>query len=244
MIHVSGVTKRLGNRPVIRDLSFVAVDGSINGLVGPNGAGKTTTLRLITGVLPPDSGHIRMDEVDPGVDFERARGAMGALLDHTGLYGRLTSRETLSYFGQLRGLRRAALQARVNAVVDQLAIAHIADRRTAGLSQGELLKVGLGCAILHQPKHILLDEPTNGLDPNAIIELRQTLKSLRDAGSCVIFSSHVLSEVQALCDRIVVITNGTIATQGTVEEVCAAAGATALEDAFLHLTRPPTSYTN
>ncbi len=237
MIRISGVSKRMGDRPVIKDLSFEAADGTINGLIGPNGAGKTTTLRLITGVLAPDSGNVRMDDVDPSVDFEKTRGAMGALLDHTGLYGRLTARETLYYFGRLRGLRRAALQARVNEVVEQLGIEHIIDRRTAGLSQGELLKVALGCAILHRPKHILLDEPTNGLDPNAIIELRETLKTLRDAGACVIFSSHVLSEVQALCDRVVVLASGTVATQGTVSEVCQASGTSTLEPAFLQLTR-------
>ena len=244
MIRVSGVAKRMGNRPVIRNLSFEAADGTINGLIGPNGAGKTTTLRLITGVLVPDSGDIRMDDVDPGADFGRARSAMGALLDHTGLYARLTARESLSYFGRLRGLRSAALQARVDDVVEQLGIGHIADRRTAGFSQGELLKVALGCSILHQPKHILLDEPTNGLDPNAIIELRQVLMALRDAGACVIFSSHVLSEVQALCDRVVVLANGTVATQGTVAEVCSASGATALEPAFLQLTRQPNAPAN
>jgi sodium transport system ATP-binding protein len=237
MIRVAAVTKRMGSTVAVKDVSFDAPDGTISGLVGPNGAGKTTTLRLIAGVLSADSGSIRVDSVDPNVDIASARRLIGALLDHTGLYGRLTARETLLYFARLRHLPRSEVRPRVNDVIENLGLARIADRRTGGFSQGELLKVALGCALLHKPKHILLDEPTNGLDPEATMDLRATLKTLRGTGVCIIFSSHVLSEVEELCDRIVVLANGTVATQGTVAAVCSASGADSLEPAFLKLTR-------
>jgi len=236
MIQVAGVTKRMGNTVAVNDVSFEALDGTINGLVGANGAGKTTTLRLIAGVLRPDAGAIRVGGIDPNVDTATARRLMGALLDHTGLYGRLTARETLLYFGRLRCLRHAELHARVSDVIETFGIAPIADRRTGGFSHGESLKVALGCALLHKPSHLLLDEPTNGLDPRSTKDLRTILKTLSSAGVCIIFSSHVLSEVEALCDRIVVLANGAVVTRGTVADVCSTSGAEALEPAFLKLT--------
>jgi sodium transport system ATP-binding protein len=236
MIQVQGVTKRMGRTLAVNGLSFTAADGTINGLVGRNGAGKTTTLRLIAGVLPPDAGSIRVNDVDPNVDVHQARRSIGALLDHTGLYGRLTARETLMYFGRLRHLPRQQLRERVIQVIDTLGLSAIAERRVAGFSQGELIKLALGCAMLHEPTHVLLDEPTNGLDPGAIVSFRDQLKRLRDSGVCIIFSSHVLSEVQELCDRIVVIANGSVAQQGTVKEICRATGEDTLERAFLKLT--------
>jgi sodium transport system ATP-binding protein len=236
MIQVTGVTKRMGSTVAVNDVSFEALDGTINGLVGLNGAGKTTTLRLIAGVLRPDTGAIRVGGVDPSVDSADARRLMGALLDHTGLYGRLTARETLLYFGRLRGLRHSELHARVSEVIESFGIASIADRRTGGFSHGESLKVALGCALLHKPSHILLDEPTNGLDPGSTIDLRAILRTLCSAGVCIVFSSHVLSEVEALCDRIVVLANGAVVTRGTVAELCNTSETGALEPAFLKLT--------
>jgi len=230
MIQVSGLVKTFGRTIAVQNLSFMAADRSITGLLGANGTGKTTTLRMIAGVLEPDTGEIRVGGVaQPGE-------ALGALLDHTGLYGRLTARENLEYFGRLRGMPAPALKARVDWLLATLGLGEIADRQTARFSQGEHLKVALGRALLHQPRHLLLDEPTNGLDVPTLLALRTLLRQLRDEGACILFSSHVLGEVQALCDRVVVMAGGRVVAQGTLEEVQAQAGTSTLESAFVRLT--------
>ncbi|HXM45769.1 MAG TPA: ATP-binding cassette domain-containing protein [Bryobacteraceae bacterium] len=189
MIQVQNLVKSFDNRPALRSLSFRAPDGAITGLLGANGAGKTTTLRMICGVLQPESGSVT---VDPA--------GTGALLDHMGIYPRLTVRENLAYFGMLRGMPPAMLAERIDHVLATLGLRTIADRRTAGFSQGERMKTALGRAILHAPKSLLLDEPTNGLDVPTVRSLRELLRRWRDAGACVVFSSHVLEDVRALCD--------------------------------------------
>ncbi len=219
MITVQGTAKSFGSTAAVRDLSFQADDRSITGLLGANGAGKTTTLRMIAGVLAPDAGEIR-------VDGEPGRGPqpeLGALLDHTGLYGRLTARENLEYFGRLRGIPAARLERRVNEVLERLGLAALAERPTARFSQGEHLKVALGRSLLHNPRHLLLDEPTNGLDVPTLLALRTFLRQLRDDGACILFSSHVLGEVEALCDRVVVVARGRVVAEGTLDEIRAQA---------------------
>ncbi|HUO32724.1 MAG TPA: ATP-binding cassette domain-containing protein, partial [Bryobacteraceae bacterium] len=188
MIQVQNLTKRFGIRAVVNDLSFTAADGSITGLLGANGAGKTTTLRMICGVLQPDGGTVAVD-----------RRRLGALLDQTGIYSRLTVRENLAYFGELRGIPSAELAERVSQVIATLGLGAIADRRTAGFSQGERMKTALGRILLHGPRSLILDEPTNGLDVPTVRSLRDLLRRLRDDGVCIVFSSHVLDEVRALC---------------------------------------------
>src|SRR5580700_2799593 len=197
MIQVQDLSKNFANRQVVRNLSFTARDGAITGLLGANGAGKTTTLRMICGVLQPESGSVT---VDPA--------GTGALLDDMGIYPRLTVRENLAYFGMLRGMPPAALAGRIREVLATLGLEAIADRRTAGFSQGERMKTALGRAILHAPRNLLLDEPTSGLDVPTVRSLRDLLKRLRDSGTCVVFSSHVLEEVRALCDNVVIIAGG------------------------------------
>jgi sodium transport system ATP-binding protein len=193
MIKVQELGKRFDNRPVVRDLSFEAKDGAITGLLGSNGAGKTTTLRMICGVLSPESGSIMIDEAAAtGDPLDRQR-RVGALLDHMGIYSRLTVRENLVYFGRLRGMSPQSLAERVEQVVATLGLESIADRRTAGFSQGERMKTALGRAILHSPQNLLLDEPTNGLDVPTVRSLRDLLRRLRDAGVCIVLSSHVLN---------------------------------------------------
>jgi sodium transport system ATP-binding protein len=231
MIQVSEVTKRFGARSAVRNMSFQAGDAAITGLLGSNGAGKTTTLRMIAGVLQPDEGAIQ---------FSDPKG-IGALLDHTGLYSRLTARENLIYFGRLYGLSGATLEQRVEHVLTSLDLADIADRPTARFSQGEHMKVALGRAILHDPRHLLLDEPTNGLDVPTVRLLRALLKSLRDAGVCIVFSSHVMSEVEELCDRVVIIANGSVVADGALAEVRERAAARTLEAAYTHFTTGSTS---
>lgn len=204
MIKVHQLEKRFNGWPVVKDLSFDAPDGAITGLLGANGAGKTTTLRMICGVLQPDFGSIVVDDIAAADSVGRQR-RIGALLDHMGIYTRLTVRENLAYFGRLRGMPLDVIEERLESVISILGLQAIADRRTAGFSQGERMKTALGRALLHSPQNLLLDEPTNGLDIPTIRSLRDLLKRLRDAGTCIVFSSHVLEEVRALCDKVVII---------------------------------------
>jgi len=237
MIEVNAISKRLGTTQAVKGVSFSVADGTIIGLIGPNGAGKTTTLRMMAGVLRPDEGQIRIGSHDPHADGGEARRTMGALLDHTGLYERLTAREHLTFFGRLRHLSPQELSARIEHVAESLGLKKFIDRRAAGFSQGERMKLALGCSMIHDPRHLLLDEPTNGLDPNATVDFREHLKRLRDRGMAIIFSSHVLSEVHELCHRVVVLANGRVAQQGSLDEICAATGTNTLELAFMKLTR-------
>ncbi len=225
MIQIQDLAKSFAGRPVVRGLSFTAPDGAITGLLGANGAGKTTTLRTICGVLQPDSGAVTVSQ-----------GSVGALLDHMGIYPRLTVRENLAYFGQLRGMQPGALGERIAQVLSVLGLESIADRRTAGFSQGERMKTALGRAILHSPRNLLLDEPTNGLDVPTVRSLRDFLRRLRDAGVCVVFSSHVLDEVRALCDQVVVVDGGRVVAEGSPAGLCRQTDSASLEDAFVKLT--------
>jgi sodium transport system ATP-binding protein len=235
MITIQKLAKSFDARPVVKELSFEAPDGAITGLLGANGAGKTTTLRMICGVLQPESGSILVDDAASGDALDRQR-RIGALLDHMGIYSRLTVRENLAYFGRLRGMPASLLAERIEAAVSILGLEAIADRRTHGFSQGERMKTALGRALLHSPRNLLLDEPTNGLDIPTIRSLRDLLRRLRDAGTCIVYSSHVLDEVRALCDRVVIIAGGRIVAEGSPQELCSQAQTTSLEEAFIELT--------
>ena len=235
MITIQKLTKSFNTRPVVKDLSFDAPNGAITGLLGANGVGKTTTLRMICGALQPDSGSIAVDDAACGDALDRRR-RIGSLLDHMGIYTRLTVRENLAYFGRLRGMPAEFLTERVEAVVSVLGLEAIADRRTHGFSQGERMKTALGRALLHSPQNLLLDEPTNGLDIPTIRSLRDLLRRLRDSGTCIVYSSHVLDEVRALCDRVVIIAGGKIVAQGSPQELCSQAETSSLEEAFIELT--------
>jgi len=237
MIRVQGLGKSFDRGLVVRDLSFQAPDGAITGLLGSNGAGKTTTLRMICGVLKPDSGSIFIDDASDHPLARQQR--VGALLDHTGIYSRLTVRENLAYFGRLRGMPPELLQKRIDQVLSVLGLESIADRRTSGFSQGQRMKTALGRALVHSPRNLLLDEPTNGLDVPTVRSLRDLLNRLRDRGTCVVFSSHVLEEVRALCDQVVIISSGSLVAQGSPSQICSQADTTSFEDAFVKLTCPP-----
>ena len=231
MLRVADLQKRFGTVTAVQRVSFTAPDGAITGLLGANGAGKSTTLAMICGLLRPDAGTIEID--DHRVDVTQRRSGVGALLDHHGLYPRLTVRENIAYHAELQGLRGAILRRRVDEVHTRLGLASLADRRAAGLSQGERLKVALARAIVHEPQHLLLDEPTNGLDVPAVRHLRTVLRAMRDEGTCIIFSSHVLGEVRALCDRIVVIAQGRVVAEDTVEGFASRTRTGTLEKAFV-----------
>lgn len=235
MIEALGLRKRFGAVTAVNDVSFVARDGAITGLVGPNGAGKSTTLRMLYTVLRPDAGSARIDGIDVTEDAIGARGRLGVLPHAAGLYPNLTGRENIRYFGALHGLDPAALEARVDELVRLLDLATVADRRAKGFSQGERVKVALARALVHAPRNLILDEPTNGLDVMSIRTLRELLRRLRDAGTCILFSSHVMQEVSALCDTAIIIGHGRVLAQGTLDVVRSQAGAENLEDAFVAL---------
>lgn len=235
MIRVEQIRKQFGSVTAVNGVSFVAQNGAITGLLGPNGAGKTTTLRMLYAVMTPDSGHIYVDEVDAVSAPQEAQARLGVLPDGFGLYPRLTAREHLEYFGELHGMSGARLRERTRELLDLLDMNGIADRRTAGFSHGERTKVALARALVHSPQNVLLDEPTNGLDVMSTRAVRTIVRRLREEGRCVLFSSHVMQEVSALCDSIVVIAAGRVVAHGTPDELRRYTGQDNLEDAFVAL---------
>jgi sodium transport system ATP-binding protein len=238
MIFVENLSKTFGKHREVKavdGVSFTAADGEITGLLGPNGAGKTTLLRMLATLVVPDGGTASVAGHDVVRDRFDVRRRIGVLSDARGIYPRLTTRENIRYYGALHGLAGAALAARVDTLIDALGIADLADRRTQGFSQGERMKVAIARALVHDPDTILLDEPTNGLDIMSTRALRTMLRGLRDAGKCLLFSSHVMQEVTALCDRIVILHRGRIVAIGNVAELLARSGEASMEDAFVHL---------
>ena len=235
MIRVSGLAKRFGTVQAVDGVTFEANDGAITGLLGPNGAGKTTTLRMLYGVMRPNAGDIQVDEVDAVASPQDAQSRLGVLPDGFGLYPRLTAREHIHYFGELHGISGAQLRTRTEELLKLLDMQRIADRRTGGFSHGERTKVALARALVHGPRTVLLDEPTNGLDVMSTRAVRTIVRRLRESGHCVLFSSHVMQEVSALCDAIVVIAHGQVVARGTPDELRRQTGHDNLEDAFVAL---------
>jgi sodium transport system ATP-binding protein len=238
VIVVDGLAKAFGKRREVRavdGVSFTAPDGQITGLLGPNGAGKTTLLRMLATLVVPDAGGATIGGLDVVRDRYAVRRRIGVLSDARGLYPRLTARENIAYYGRLHGLAGSALDARIDELVGVLGIAPIADRRTQGFSQGERMKVAIARALVHDPDTILLDEPTNGLDIMSTRALRDLLRGLRAQGKCLLFSSHVMQEVTALCDRIVILGHGRVVARGTSDELIAQSGERTLEEAFVRL---------
>jgi sodium transport system ATP-binding protein len=243
MIEAAALRKRFGPVEAVREVSFCASNGSITGLLGPNGAGKSTTLRMLYGVLTPDGGSARIDGLDIRGETSAARAHLGVLPHAAGLYGNLTGRENIAYFGALHGIARRRLAERIAELSGALDMQSFIDRRAKGFSQGQRIKVALARALVHDPANVILDEPTNGLDVMAIRNLREILRNLRAQGRCVVFSSHVMQEVAALCDHVVIIGRGSVLAQGTLLEIrersSARSGApgvpATLEEAFLEI---------
>ena len=222
----------------VRDVSLAAADGRITGLLGPNGAGKTTTLRMLAGLIRPDAGRLEVDGIDVAARPREALARMGVLSDARGLYPRLTARENIVYYSALQGMARDEAQARAEALAQMLDCSALLDRRTEGFSQGERMKVALARALVHDPANIVLDEPTNGLDVLATRALRETLRWLASpagGGKCIVFSTHIMQEVERLCDSVVVVAHGRTVAQGTVPELRSRAGARDFEEAFVRL---------
>ena len=235
MIRTQGLQRSFGDVQAVRDVSFEARDGEITGLLGPNGAGKSTTLRILSTLIRPDGGSAQLDVHDVVDDALAARRTLGALPHGAGIYPRLTARENVRYYGALQGMEAEAIEARIDVLADMLEMREFIDRRAKGFSQGQKTKVALARAMVHAPRHLLLDEPTNGLDVMATRSLRELISRLRDDGTCVLFSSHVMQEVAALCDRIVVIAHGKVVADGTADELRERTNSEDLEDAFVAL---------
>ena len=242
MIEVRGLAKRFRAREgandwveAVRDLTFTAPDGAITGLLGPNGAGKTTTLRMVSTLVAPTAGVALVDGLDAAARPLEARARLAMLSDARGLYGRLTARENIAYYGALRGMDPGAVESAIGRLAAWLDLGPLLDRRTEGFSTGERMKVAIARALVHDPANVMLDEPTNGLDVMTTRSLREAIRGLREAGKCVLFSSHVMQEVSALCDRIVIVAHGRLAASGTAAELLEQSGCANLEDAFVRL---------
>lgn len=235
MIVAKQLKKSFGKVEAVKDVSFTAGDGLITGLLGPNGAGKSTTLRMLYTILEPDSGTALIDQIDVTREPLEARHRMGVFTHNPGIYPNLTARENIAYFGKLYNLDKNTILKRIEELGELLEMDTILDRRAKGFSQGQRTKVALARALIHEPQNILLDEPTNGLDVMATRSLRRIIHTLKDQGKCVLFSSHVMQEVGALCDHTVIIADGQIAAEGSIEALREKTGKDSLEDAFIEL---------
>ncbi|MFI4907148.1 MAG: ATP-binding cassette domain-containing protein [Steroidobacterales bacterium] len=235
MIQVENLHKSFGEIRAVAGVSFSARDGEITGLLGPNGAGKTTTLRMLYTLMRPDTGRVLVDGIDASVDSLAVRKRLGVLPDARGLYKHLTARENIDYFARLQGVPADEAERRREALVRVLEMGAFANRRAEGFSQGQRVKTAIARALIHDPKNVLLDEPTNGLDVMATRRMRQFMRDLRAEGRCVVFSSHIMQEVAQLCDRIVVIAGGRVIADESPEALRQQTGESNLEEAFVKI---------
>jgi sodium transport system ATP-binding protein len=235
MIEVKDIKKHYGDVKAVDGVSFTCADGRITGLLGPNGAGKTTALRIIAGLIRPMEGTVVIDGHDVRAEPQAARSALGVQSDMTGVYPRMTTREQLAYYGRFYGLGGKTLDNRVQEVITMLHMEEIADRKAEGFSRGQRQKIVLGRALVHDPRNIIMDEPTNGLDVMAVRETRQTIRMFAEQGRCVLFSTHYMDEAERLCDHIAIIVRGAIVAQGSPDELKARTGKQNLEEAFVTL---------
>jgi len=234
-IQVAGLEKDFAGARVVAGVSFEVAAGEIYGLIGPNGAGKTTTFRILAGLLSPSGGTAHVDGVDVAAQPARAKARLGFSTGSAGLYGRLTAREQLEYFGALHGMPAAKLAARIDEVSASVDLTRLLGRRCEKLSTGEKQRVAIARALIHDPPVLILDEPTAGLDVLASRFLRDVVLAMRQAGKAILFSTHYLAEAELLCDRVGFLHRGRILREGKPEELKAAAESTTLEQAFLKM---------
>ena len=235
MIEVRDLKKQFGAVTAVDGVSFTAKAGATTGLLGPNGAGKTTTIRMVGTLVSIDGGSVRVNGIDAAANADAVRACSGLLTDARGLYTRMTARENIRYYADLRGIDAAQSERTIAKFVEWLDMKDILDRRTEGFSQGERMKVAIVRALVHEPSHVVLDEPTNGLDVMTTRALRELIKRLKAEGRTVMFSSHIMQEVAALCDEIIIIARGRVTAQGSAEALLAMSGKNNLEDAFVAL---------
>jgi sodium transport system ATP-binding protein len=235
MIQIENLHKTFGEVRAVDGVSFTARDGEITGLLGPNGAGKTTTLRMLYTLMRPNSGRVLVDGIDAAADPLGVRRRLGVLPDARGLYKRLSARENIDYFARLQGVPADEAARRRDALIEVLEMGDFANRRTEGFSQGQRVKTAIARALIHDPKNVILDEPTNGLDVMATRRMRAFMRDLRAEGKCVLFSSHIMQEVAQLCDRVVVIAGGRVVADDPPETLRRRTGESSLEEAFVKI---------
>ena len=235
MIRVQEIRKRYGKTAAIGGVSFEIPDGMVTGLLGPNGAGKTTTIRAMTGLVTPESGRIEIDGIDVAARPIEARARLGVVPETIGVYDHLTVREHVEYSAELQGMAPAAIASSTTEVLAHLDLAALAGRRAAGLSMGERRRLALARAMVHRPANLLFDEPTNGLDVLGARTVRSDIRRLAELGRAVLVSSHVMPEVAALCDRVIVMVRGVIVASGRPAEMLQQTGSATLEDAFVRI---------
>ncbi len=238
MIEVHHLVKRFAAAEVVTavdDVSFEARPGEVFGLLGPNGAGKTTTLRMVATLLTPDAGSVSVAGHDVVKAPERVRASLGYLSTSTGLYGRLTAREVLLYFARLQGVAQPVQ--RVDALIERFGIGPFASTRCDRLSTGMKQKVSIARAVVHDPPVLILDEPTTGLDVLVAQTFLEFVEEARQQGKCVVYSTHIMSEAERLCDRIGVIHRGHLYACGTLQELRERTGEHYLEQIFIALVR-------
>ncbi len=235
MIAVRNIRKSFGATTAVNGVSFDVPNGSITALLGPNGAGKTTTIRSITGLVRPDQGHVEVDGVNVSAQPIDARARLGVVPEQIGVYDHLTVREHLEYSAELHGLPSRRAATRTSALLHQLGLEGLASRLAGTLSLGERRRLALTRALVHEPANLVFDEPTNGLDVMSAREVRREIARLAAGGCAVLVSSHVMPEVAALCDRVVVMAAGAVVATGTPAQLLDDTGCPTLEDAFVHL---------
>lgn len=241
MIIANQLHKSFGDIVAVKNVSFDAADGAVTALIGPNGAGKSTTLRMLYTLLQPTSGDALVNGASAVNDPEQVRRHIGALPHNPGLYPRLTAVENVRYFGELQGIANKELDTNIDRLVELLEMGEFANRRVGGFSQGQRMKVALARALIHNPKNLILDEPTNGLDVMATRSLRELVLHLKDTGTCVLLSSHVMQEIENLADKLVIVAEGSVRFSGTQTELVAATGVADLEDAFVQTVTATTA---
>ncbi len=238
MIEVRGLTKRFHSPRVVTaadDVSFRCEAGAIFGLLGPNGAGKTTTLRMLATLLAPDEGTATLNGCEVRGDPAGVRGSIGYVSTTTGLYGRLTAREMITYFARLQGVAKP--RERTEELVEAFGIGPFAHVRCDSLSTGMRQKVSIARAVVHDPPILILDEPTSGLDVLVARAFLEFVEQARDEGRCVLFSTHIMSEAERLCDRVAILHQGRILADDSLDALREASGCRYLEDVFVHFVQ-------
>jgi sodium transport system ATP-binding protein len=228
-----GLVKRFGAVAAVQQVSLSVCPGEVVGLIGPNGAGKTTTLRMLAGILTPDAGHVRIGGTDVHADPLEAKRRLGFLSGDTQLYQRLSTIEVLRYFGRLYSVAAQRLESRIIELVGQLDMRDFAARPCSTLSTGQKQRANIARAFLHEPDLLILDEPTSALDVISGQFIVESIRRQRSAGCAVLFSTHVMSEAEYLCDRIVLLHEGLIVDEGTLDSLLERTGTRNLTDAFL-----------
>lgn len=237
MIDVRELTKRFRDLVAVDKVSFHARDGAITGLLGHNGAGKSTTLRILYGLLKANEGRALIDGIDVMANPLKAQQVIGVMTDAHGLNPRLTAREHIEYFARLRRMDKASIRRRIDELIGKLDMAEIADRRADGFSQGEKMKVCLSRSLVHDPQNLIMDEPTNGLDVMTTRSVRAILQALKKENKCILLSSHIMQDIGALCDEVVIIADGRVLMQGSLDDLARRTGESDLEEAFMRITR-------